>query len=145
MEDMTGLTREERDEFANRISDEEEEEDEDQMLAALEEEELASMDFEEQMEVAAVENADEIAAETITLPILEAAPAAQAPTPTLVVPPIEGPTAAHPKLRRAKSARFNPGGAYNALQFSKALGSTGTSSCGCVPDAEGQPKTDKSD
>jgi hypothetical protein len=37
MEDMTGLTREEREEFANRASDDEEGEDSDQYLAALEE------------------------------------------------------------------------------------------------------------
>ena len=90
-----------------------------------EEEMLAS---EEQEGVALAENADEVAAEALALPIrTEHDPAKPNPyTPALnVVLPTDSsppPSTPQPKLRYQKSQKFSKGGAYHAQDWSRSYG-----------------------
>ncbi|KAL6711642.1 hypothetical protein ACN47E_004576 [Coniothyrium glycines] len=146
MEDLTGMTREERDMCG--MEDDMHLDEEDTAMQEYDDEDLAGIDLEDAEAVAKVENEMEVAAEHIRVPIRstnEVAPTGtktarklaideelhqpssmQADNPGKGKHPANEPPV--PKLRRQKSTNLNKGGAFHAHQFAKSLGRSGTKS-----------------
>jgi hypothetical protein len=90
--------------------------------------------FEEQEAVTLAENEDEVAAETMFLPIRAAGdvsgPEATTAPALNIIPPVEDTTTSptpNKQVRRYKSVRFNKGGAFHAQQFAKSISKSSAS------------------
>jgi hypothetical protein len=93
--------------------------------------------FEEQEAVTLAENEDEVAAETMFLPIRAAGDVSDPTNPEAttapalnIIPPVEDTTTSptpNKQVRRHKSVRFNKGGAFHAQQFAKSISKSSAS------------------
>ncbi|KAI8942960.1 hypothetical protein NX059_000999 [Plenodomus lindquistii] len=134
MEDMTGMTKEERDSCGVEDNSER-----GQVDVMDYDEDLAGVDFEDSAAVAEAENDVEVAAERIRLPIRSASELANPVTPVVHEDPSDRAICSNSpakdqqiatlakQLRRQKSSKFK-GGAFHASAFAKSMGKSSAQS-----------------